>query len=361
MLANRDNNDRNMAVKLHRQFAHPTPKTLIQLVRNAGIKNSNLIKEINEISENCITCLKMQKRFARPIVCTPLATEFNEMLAMDLKSWNASSAVYFLVIVDLATRFCSACVIHNKKPATIIKGLFISWITIFGPPKKLLADNGGEFSNSEMRSLGEAFSIKLVNTAAESPWSNGVCERLNGVLSKLVAKILDDISCELPVALAWAVSARNAYHNNSGFSPNQLVFGFNPAMPDIYNSKLPGLEKVTGSEIVRRNLEAKRIAKEAFVKFDSCERIKRALTHNVRRTLIEDLKIGDEAFYKRDDLEERHGPAKVTTIEGKVVEIKHGQSSLRVHTVYSKPRKVATKPWSLLMTQIVAVKLGIRN
>ena len=224
----------------------------------------------------------MQKRFARSIVCTPLATEFNEMLAMDLKSWNASSSVYFLVIVDLATRFCSACIIHNKKPATIIKGLFIFWITIFGPPKKLLADNGGKFSNSEMRSLGEAFSIKLVNTAAESPWSNGVCERLNGVLSKLVAKILDDISCELPVALAWAVSARNAYHNNSGFSPNQLVFGFNPAMPDIYNSKLPGLEKVTGSEIVRRNLEAKRIAKEAFVKFDSCERIKRALTHNVR-------------------------------------------------------------------------------
>ena len=78
MLANRDNNDRNMAVKLHRQFAHPTPKTLIQLVRNAGIKNSNLVKEINEISEECITCLKKQKRFARPIVCTPLATEFNQ-------------------------------------------------------------------------------------------------------------------------------------------------------------------------------------------------------------------------------------------------------------------------------------------
>ena len=86
-----------------------------------------------------------------------------------------------------------------------------------------------------------------------------------------------------------------------------------------------------------------------------------ALSHNVKRKLIEDLKIGDEAFYERDDLEERHGPAKVTTIEGKVVEIKHGQSSLRVHTVYSKPRKVATKPWSLLMTQTVAVKLGIRN
>ena len=45
------------------------------------------------------------------------------------------------------------------------------------------------------------------------------------------------------------VSARNAYHNNSGF-PHKLVFGFNPAMPDNYNSKLPALEKVTASEIV---------------------------------------------------------------------------------------------------------------
>ena len=98
---------------------------------------------------------------------------------------------------------------------------------------------GGEFNNNEMRTLGEMFNITIKTTAAESPWSNGIVERLNGVLGKLVNKIIDDTNCDVQMALAWAVSARNAFDNKSGYSPNQLVFGFNPAIPDIYNSDLP--------------------------------------------------------------------------------------------------------------------------
>ena len=69
------------------------------------------------------------------------------------------------------------------------------------------------------------FSIKVIHTAAESPWSNGTVERLNGVLGKLVLKILDDVNCETDIVFAWEVATRNAYYNNSGFSPNQLVLG----------------------------------------------------------------------------------------------------------------------------------------
>ena len=167
--------------------------------------------------------------------------------------------------------------ILNKLPSTIIKGMFLGWIAIFGPPKKLLSDNGGEFNNMDMRTLGDAFNIKIMTTAAESPWSNGVCERLNGVLGILVEKVFEDANCDIDIALAWAVSARNAYDNNAGFSPNQLVFGFNPAIPVIYHSNLPGLENVTASEIVRKNLNALHVARQEFVRLESCERIRRAL------------------------------------------------------------------------------------
>jgi len=44
-------------------------------------------------------------------------------------------------------------------------------------------------------------------------------------------------------------------------------------MPDIFNSKLPGLNRLTSSEIVRRNLEAKKKANEEFIKFMDCEKI----------------------------------------------------------------------------------------
>ena len=181
-------NEKKIANKLHRQFAHPTPNNLIKIIKNAGIKNKTLEKEIDHLSQRCITCLKHRKPANRPVVCVPWAYTFNEMIGIDLKTWGDK---YFLVIVDIATRFCASKVIRNKVPATIVKGLFLSWVAIFGPPAKIIQDNGGEFSNADMRAFGEAFSIQLIYTAAESPWSNGVVERLNGLLGKLVLKISD--------------------------------------------------------------------------------------------------------------------------------------------------------------------------
>merc|ERR1739842_131642 len=204
---------------------------------------------------------------------------------------------------------------------------------IFGAPKRILSDNGGEFDNPEMRALGEAFNITIKTTAAESPWSNGICERLNGVLGTLVNKILDDVNCNIQMALAWAVSAHNAYDNNSGYSPNQLVFGFNPAIPNIYNSNLPGLENVTSSEIVRRNINALHVARQQFVKFESDERIKRALRHNVRNTCIDNLENGNEVYYKRNDANEWRGPGIVIGRDGKTVIVKHGGRVVKVHVV----------------------------
>ena len=56
--------------------------------------------------------------------------------------------------------------------------------------------------------------------------------------------------------------------------------------------------------MIAKITEAKRVAMEEFVRFDSCERLKRALSSNVRRTVIDDLKVGDEVYYKRDRSEE---------------------------------------------------------
>ncbi|CAL4061416.1 unnamed protein product [Meganyctiphanes norvegica] len=285
-----------------------------------------------------MTCVQLQRPPPRPVVCIPMASEFNEAVSMDLKIYGK---YYFLVIVDMATRFCAATVVQNKCPSTIITGLFTSWITTFGAPKKILTDNGREFNNSEMRALGEAFNIKIMTTAAESPWSNGICERLNGVLGILVNKIIFDVKCDIRMALAWAVSARNAYDNNSGFSPNQLVFGFNPAIPDIFHNKLPGFEEVTSSEIVRRNLNALHVARHEFVKVESDERIRRALRHNVRNTEVKDLHNGDAVFYKRNNEQRWRGPGSVIGRDGKQVLVKHSGDFVRVHTVRlaKMPRK----------------------
>ena len=150
---------RKTAVKLHKQFAHPTSAKLIKLLRNANINIEDLEREIKAVSEKCDTCFRLQKPVPRPTVSMSLASKFNDAVAMDLKVWK--NVLYFLVIVDLATRFCVAKVIRDKQSKTITKAFLLSWISVFGASKKILSDNGAEFNNNDARQLGDFFN-KLI-------------------------------------------------------------------------------------------------------------------------------------------------------------------------------------------------------
>ena len=322
-------NSKKMAIKLHKQFAHPSADRLIRLLRDAKRSSVEIENEIKIASKNCDVCCRLQKPRPRPVVSMPLSDKFNGTIAMDLKYWNKDR--YFLVMVDVATRFCSAAVISDKRPCTILKMLFIHWISKFGAPRQILTDNGREFNNEEMRQFGESFNVKILTTSAESPWSNGLCERLNGILGQMVTKISTESSCDVHIALSWAVSAQNAMSNFSGFSPNQLVFGMNPAIPDIFNSEPPALENPTASEIVRQNLNALHSARKEFVKIESNERVRRALRSNIRSSPIEDLKNGDGVYFKRNGSNEWKGPGTVIGKDGKQVLVKHGGTYVRVH------------------------------
>ena len=130
----------------------------------------------------------------------------------------------------MASRYCIAILINNKQSKTVIKAICLSWIGLFGESMEILSDNGCEFNNNEMRELGEVFNVRIIPTAAESPWSNGVVERQNAVIGSDVRKIMASTKCCLEVALAWAVSARKLLTNHLGFPPSQLVFGHNPCV-----------------------------------------------------------------------------------------------------------------------------------
>ena len=79
---------------------------------------------------------------------------------------------------------------------------------IFGYPKKILVNNGGEFNNEDFRDFCENLNIIIEKTAAESRWSNGLVERHNAIMGEGISKVVEDTSCSLEVALAWAVSAK---------------------------------------------------------------------------------------------------------------------------------------------------------
>ena len=103
--------------KLHKQFAHPSAKRLKSLLEDAGGYTEEHLKCVDKVTENCEICKRYKKAPARPVVSLPLASEFNEVVAVDLKEWKPN--VYFLHMIDLATRFSLASVIRRKTPEVI--------------------------------------------------------------------------------------------------------------------------------------------------------------------------------------------------------------------------------------------------
>ena len=58
------------------------------------------------------------------------------------------------------------------------------WVNTFGVPDKILTDHGGEFNNNEeLCDMSENLNTEVLATAAESPWSKGICKRHNAVLA----------------------------------------------------------------------------------------------------------------------------------------------------------------------------------
>ena len=85
---------------------------------------------------------------------------------------------------------------------------------------------------------------------------NGLVERHNAILGLTVAKTIEETKCDLEMAVAWAVSAKNSLKNVNGFSPNQLVFGKNPNFPNVSSDNLPALENIIFYHILLCNVDS---------------------------------------------------------------------------------------------------------
>ena len=149
---------------------------------------------------------------------------------MDLKQYGQK---YILHIIDLATRYSNAVLINSRHKEVVVENGIRMWVNTFG-----VTDNGGEFNNEKLCDMSENLNTEVLATAAESPWSTGICERHSALIGNMTDKIKDESDVSTEVALAWTVNAKNSLHNVYGFSPSQLVFGRNLNLPSVLDDKL---------------------------------------------------------------------------------------------------------------------------
>ena len=257
----------------------------------------------------------------------PMASEFNEKVAIDLSFYKDKIILH---MVDMWSRLTVSTQIKRKKPSEVIESIMKNWVAYYGVPGSILNDNGGEFTSDEIREVKSILNINDLTTGAESPWQNGLCEKNHALVDNILERLDDDYpDIDLQTKLAWAGMAKNSLQMTYGYSPNQLVFGQNPRLPNIITSGPPAWEESTASEMVAKHLNTLHSARKAFIHSESSIKLKTALKAKIR-TNSEVYDFGDIVYYKRMKDNRWLGPARVVFQDGKVIFVRHGSTYIRV-------------------------------
>ena len=307
--------------KLHRQFGHRPKDSFVNLLKSADVWSSEMSDLIDNIIDNCEGCIKRKRNPDRPAVSMPMATSFNEKVAIDLSFYKGKIILH---MIDMWSRLTVSVEIRRKTPSDVVEAIMEKWIAYFGVMEAILNDNGGEFSSDEIREVKAMLNIIDLTTGAESPWQNGLCEKNHALVDNILERLDEDYpDLSFQAKLSWAGMAKNSLQMVYGYSPNQLVFGKNPNLPDILSGSPPSLEETTSSKALAKHLNLLHASRKAFIKSEACTKIKAALRAKIR-TSNKVYENGDIVYYRRAKDGKWMGQSKVVFQDGKIIFLQNG-------------------------------------
>ena len=132
---------------------------------------------------------------------------------------------YILTVVDYATRYPEAVALPRIDTAEVAEAL-VKIFSRVGIPVEILSDRGTQFTSDMMREVGRLLSVRQLVTTPYHPACNGLVERFNGTLKKMLRKMCADQPNDWdryidPLLFAY----REAPQASLGFSPFELLYG----------------------------------------------------------------------------------------------------------------------------------------
>ena len=317
--------------KAHEKMGHPHEEQFIRILRQAGASEYvlGLAKRLR-----CSVCEQHKPPKPPRISAGTPSFEFNAVVGLDvfhLQGWQNGQTVHVLNMVDWGTSFQICVRVKEVTAKKIRKAFRCNWVRIFGPPHRVVTDQGREFLGAEMAERLESDGTFHEIIPAESPWQNGKTERHGGIVKMIFTKARlslppRDIE-DFDELLQEACHAKNRFSLKGGYSPTQRVFGTQLRVPGAnfgdehdYPSigTMSGLE--AGDQVLLRSLERRKAATEAYHFLDSASRLRKAVLSGPRSTSR--YEAGDLVYFWRRDADvqafrvERthahwHGPAVV--------------------------------------------------
>lgn len=223
-------------------------KTLRKLMKFYWPKMS---QDVEDYVRSCDTCQKFKNPSGLPpgyLHSIPVSQVF-EHLHLDImgplhSTFNGN--IYIITATDAFSKWAFAQPYSRVRTSEIIKFLEEAILSIHGKPLKIVTDRGSQFTSDEWKTFMKKTGIEHKLTSPYHPQTNGIDERVNGTIIRILRAYVDEFQEDWDEHLKWSVHLYNTTpHESTGYSPYQVLHGMDPRSPlkpHVGRSDLPDID-----------------------------------------------------------------------------------------------------------------------
>lgn len=198
-------------------------------------------RQITTHVKNCTACQKYKSYKLRPegLIQTPTMSHRFEVLAFDLFGpLPTSKDGWLFVIEDTASKWVELFPLQDATALRCAETLLNEVFLRYGLPRRIISDNGAQFTSAIVQKLTYCLGIKHNFTPVYHPAANPV-ERKNRDLKTQLAILVGNQHASWPDKIPAIRFAMNSgYTASTRFSPAYLTFGRELRTPDDINQDL---------------------------------------------------------------------------------------------------------------------------
>lgn len=202
-----------------------------------------IYSDVERYVKSCSVCQQTKARRTKPFgLLIPIKTAaIFDRIHIDIIgpiSETLRGNKYVITMIDAFSRYGMAKACAAVSADDIIRFLYKEVIQRHGPPKFIVTDNGTQFKSERFQAVMERLGIKHCTTCEYHPQSNGMDERFNATLMKLVRNFIRQCVTKWDALLPWATLAYNLIVNESTkTSPYTILYGRKPRGPVDMNDQ----------------------------------------------------------------------------------------------------------------------------
>jgi hypothetical protein len=204
----------------------------VNQIRTAGYWWPYMKRDVKNFVDSCDQCQRTGAPSFRnhwqltPIIPLAPFEKWGIDLIGPISLVSSQKKRYIILATDYATKWVEARATRKNDAQTSALFLFEEIMMRFGHPLELVSDRGTHFLNDLIVDLTTRYLIKHRKTTPYNPKANGLTERANRIVGKILNKMVSVHKTDWDWKLPSAVHAYNTTEKSTtGQSPYFLVFG----------------------------------------------------------------------------------------------------------------------------------------